>query len=133
MTLSPRRAALIAVGAAAGAALRWVTADELLAVGGRFPWGILTVNVVGSAVLGLALVEARRHPDRESLLVDGIGTGFCGGLTTFSAFAVDSANLLRDGEGAVALGYVALTMIAGIAAVSLAVAGARRLGRGTPP
>lgn len=133
MQLTPRRVVLVAAGGAVGATLRWFIAGELLTIDGSFPWAILVVNVVGSAALGVALVEARRRPDRESLLVDGIGTGFCGGLTTFSAFAVDTAALSRAGDAAMAVGYVAATLVLGIGAAALAVAAMRRAGQGTAP
>jgi CrcB protein len=71
---------LVALGASVGAPLRYVLAHVL---DGRLHWGTMLVNVVGSFLLGafsaLALSESR-----FALL----GTGFCGGLTTYSAFAV---------------------------------------------
>ena len=73
----------VAVGAALGAPLRYVTAHLL--DGGRLPWGTIAVNVVGSFLLGLfsglALIG-----NAMALL----GTGFCGALTTYSAFAVQT-------------------------------------------
>ena len=73
---------LVAVGAAIGATLRFHVAHRL---DGRFPRGTLLVNVAGSFVLGL-LVGAGVSADGLALL----GTGFCGGLTTYSAFAVQT-------------------------------------------
>ncbi len=133
MTLSPRRVAFVAIGGAIGATLRWLIAEELFTIDGSFPWAILFVNVAGSAALGVTLVEARRRPDRESLLIDGIGTGFCGGLTTFSAFAVDTATLSRAGDTGTAAAYVAVTLVLGIGAAAIAVTAMRRAGAGTPP
>jgi fluoride exporter len=73
---------LVAIGAAAGATLRFHVAHRL---DGRFPRGTLLVNVAGSFVLGL-LVGGYVSTDGLALL----GTGFCGGLTTYSAFAVQT-------------------------------------------
>lgn len=101
---------LVALGAGAGAPLRYVVAQRL---DGRFPVGTLAVNVLGSLLLGLL----------SALAVSGgtaalLGTGFCGGFTTYSAFAVQAHGLgLRRGTayvvltsalalGACALGYV---------------------------
>jgi fluoride exporter len=75
-------ALLVALGAAVGAPLRYLTGRALDA---RFPWGTLTVNLLGSALLG-ALVGAAVDGHALALL----GTGFCGGLTTYSTFAVQS-------------------------------------------
>jgi len=73
-------ALLVALGAAVGAPLRYV-AGHLL--DDRMPWGTLAVNVAGSFLLGL--FTALSLTDSELAL---LGTGFCGGLTTYSAFAV---------------------------------------------
>jgi len=73
---------LVAVGAAIGATLRFHVAHRL---DDGFPRGTLLVNVAGSFVLGL-LVGAGASADGFALL----GTGFCGGLTTYSAFAVQT-------------------------------------------
>ena len=73
---------LVALGAAVGAPSRFVVGRLL---DGRWPLGTLLVNLVGSLVLG-ALVGAAVGGHAYALL----GTGFCGGLTTYSAFAVQS-------------------------------------------
>ncbi len=72
-------ALLVALGAAIGVPLRFLVTQ-------RWPGraGTLAVNVVGSAVLG-ALV----HPSASTAAL--VGTGFCGGLTTYSTFAVEAA------------------------------------------
>ena len=79
---------LIALGAAVGAPLRYL-ADRAVRsrLDTRFPWGTLTVNVVGSLVLGVVLAVPA-DPAVTAL----VATGFCGALTTYSAVAVQSAN-----------------------------------------
>jgi CrcB protein len=89
---------LVALGAAAGAALRYV-AGHLL--DGRLPWGTLLVNAVGSFLLG-AFTAAALSDSALALL----GTGFCGGLTTYSAFAVQTHDRGPRLGGA----YVVLTL-----------------------
>jgi CrcB protein len=71
---------LVALGAAVGAPVRYA-AGHLL--DDRWPWGTVLVNWAGSFLLGL-LVARNVSGDQLALL----GTGFCGGLTTYSAFAV---------------------------------------------
>jgi CrcB protein len=78
-------ALLVALGAAAGASLRFAIASLLDT---RFPWGTLVVNVAGSALLG-ALSAMALSGHAMALL----GTGFCGGFTTYSAFAVQTHGL----------------------------------------
>lgn len=75
-------ALLVALGAAVGAPLRYL-AGRLL--DRRLHWGTLAVNLAGSATLG-ALLGAAVDGDPLALL----GTGFCGGLTTYSSFAVQA-------------------------------------------
>lgn len=103
-------ALLVAVGAALGATLRFVAAHYL---DGRFPGGTLLVNVVGSFVIGV-VVSTAPSADATALLA----TGFCGGLTTYSAFAVQSVDRADRGarQGAA---YVALTIGLALAACAV--------------
>ena len=103
---------LVALGAAVGAPLRFCIASWLDA---EVPWGTFAVNVAGSLLLGfLSALALGGHT--AALL----GTGFCGGLTTYSAFAVQSARLGRRG-----LAYAVLTILASLGAAALGfVAGA---------
>jgi CrcB protein len=90
---------LVAAGAAVGAPLRYVAAHLL---DGRLHWGTILVNVVGSFLLGLFSGMALSG-DTTALL----GTGFCGALTTYSAFAVHVHDLgPRKGAATVALTVV---------------------------
>ncbi|WP_461006792.1 fluoride efflux transporter CrcB [Streptomyces capparidis] len=83
---------LVALGAAVGAPLRYLTDRWLTARHGTaFPWGTLVVNVAGSLVLG-AVVRAG-SPELRLLL----GTGLCGALTTFSSFGHQTVALLESG------------------------------------
>ena len=101
-------ALLVALGAAVGAPLRWWVSTRLDR-DGRTPWGTLAVNVAGSLVLGL-LSGSAADGDAVALL----GTGFCGGLTTYSAFAVQAAARGRAGAA-----YAALTVVGSLAACAL--------------
>lgn len=107
--LQPRSLALVAAGGAAGASVRWAvgtaTAGE-----GAFPWWTLAVNVAGCLVLGLLLGV------REEVRL-GLGTGFCGGLTTFSTFAVEVAKLLDAGNIGTATTYLSASLVLGILAL----------------
>ena len=81
---------LVVLGAAVGAPLRFALGHWL---DGRLPWGTILVNLVGSFLLGL-LSGLALSGDQMALL----GTGFCGALTTYSAFAVQTHDLgLRRG------------------------------------
>ncbi|GGP41876.1 fluoride efflux transporter FluC [Saccharothrix coeruleofusca] len=84
------------------------------------PWGTLLVNVLGCALIGVLMAFApRAHPLVRPLL----GVGVLGGFTTFSAYAVDAVRL----GGAVALGYLGLTLVVALTATGAALAVTRRL------
>jgi CrcB protein len=80
-----------------------------------FPVGTLTVNVVGSFVLGLVTFAA----PAESVALF-VGVGACGAFTTFSSFAVDTVRLWEDGRPAVAVGNAVVNLAGALAAVGLA-------------
>ena len=112
------RGVLVAAGGGAGAWLRyavnrWATAD--------FPWHTLGINVVGSFALGLLVVWLKDRPGWLLLL----GTGVCGGFTTFSTFSVETLNLLEKGRAGAAAGYVCGSVAAGLAGAAVAVRLAR--------
>ena len=98
----------VAVGGAIGSVARFWLAGVMTALTGpRFPWGTLLINVVGSFVIGwvagATLTPARvgLHPDIRIFLM----TGVCGGFTTFSAFSLQTMELLQTGDVGPAFGY----------------------------
>jgi len=111
----------VAIGGAFGACLRYLTT---LAV--PFPFGTLTVNVLGSFVMGLCFVAlVDKGLDRWQPLVM---TGALGGFTTFSAFSLDALRLWESGQGGFAAGYVLASVVLSLAAIFVAVLFARGLG-----
>jgi len=117
---------MVAVGAALGGAVRyWVMTAMARRCGERFPWGTLTVNVAGSMLLG-GILGAGGGGESSGLAGWRVmaAVGFCGGLTTFSTFALQSLSLVSERRwGALAAnmaGSVALCVVG--AAVGFAVA-----------
>jgi CrcB protein len=111
--LSAGLLAAVFVGGSFGALARagvveWLAQDP-------WPWATFAVNLAGSFVLGL--VTARPPVDRALL-----GAGFCGALTTFSAFQLELLEMLDDGALARAAAYASASILAGLVAV--------RVGRG---
>lgn len=108
---------LVLVGGAVGAPLRYL-ADLLVQArhDSVLPWGTLTVNVVGSLILGV-VASAVVHAGSPAWLLTLVGTGFCGALTTFSTFGFETFRLLEDGSWAEALVNVGLSLVAGMLAV----------------
>ena len=110
-------ALLVVVGALAGAPLR-LLADRIAVArrGAGSVLGTLTVNVAGSALLGL-LLGAGDVPAEAVALV---GTGFCGTLTTFSTFGVDVVRLVEERAVGRAAAYLAATLVLGLGAAATA-------------
>lgn len=109
----------VLLGAGVGAAARYLL-DQMVQSRhpGVFPWGTLLINTTGSAVLGL-LLAAAAHGRASHLLVAALGTGLCGGFTTFSTFAYETVRLSEDGAQAAAGLNVAVSLVAGLAAAAL--------------
>lgn len=104
--------ALVALGAAVGAPLRYLL-DRLLAtrLDAVLPWGTLTVNLVGSLGLGVLTGLAITDPVYAVL-----GTGFCGALSTYSTFGYETLRLAQEGARGYAALNVALNVVLGLAA-----------------
>jgi len=102
---------MVCLGAAIGAPSRYLV-DR--AVQSRhdsvLPWGTLTVNVVGSFVLGL-LTGLLVHHDVPSQVSLGLGTGLCGALTTYSTFSYETLRLYEDGARRFALANMAISLV----------------------
>lgn len=116
--------ALVALGGASGSALREAVA---LALPGAPLVATLAVNVVGAFLLGLLLealagAGARGFEGRLGAARLLLGTGFCGGFTTYSAVAVQGAELLRGGDTVTAVAYAVITLLLGALATLAGVA-----------
>ena len=91
-------AAVICIGASCGALLRWLTALALNHHFPAIPLGTLLVNLIGGFLIGFALSFFAHHPAIAPQWRLMVVTGFLGGLTTFSTFSAEVADLLRRGE-----------------------------------
>lgn len=108
---------LVALGGAVGSVCRYlVGVGALRLMGPSFPWGTLAVNVAGSFAIGILaeLIVARFGASAELRLL--LITGFLGGFTTFSAFALDAVTLFERGASLAAAAYLILSIGASIAA-----------------
>ncbi|MGL4744175.1 MAG: fluoride efflux transporter FluC [Dermatophilaceae bacterium] len=113
--MTPADAALVAIGAAAGAPLRYLVGHRLRGIyGATAASGTLVVNVAGSLVLGM-LVGAGVSTNWLTL----VGAGFCGALTTFSALALEVWEALHDGPLRHVVVNVTLSASLGIGAATL--------------
>lgn len=126
----PATLAWVFVGGMAGTALRWAAEEAWPARDGQWPWGTFVVNLVGAFILG-ALLEglARSGTDvgwRRRVRL-GVGTGFCGALTTYSAFALEISLLGRGAHYGTAIVYAIVSVAVGVLLAWAGVQAARRL------
>lgn len=116
---------LLALGGAAGTNARYWLAKGLgeVAWAKGFPLGTFAINVTGSFLLGVAgTILLERLPPAHQHWYLLIGTGFCGGYTTFSTFEWETFQLVRDGSLWLALANVVGSVMTGFLALAAAVA-----------
>lgn len=110
----------IALGSAIGGMGRyWCNGLVTARLGPEFPWGTILVNVAGSLIIGVAAALSASI-DRSWLGPDArafIMVGFCGGYTTFSAFSLQTLDLLNNGEWIRAGGNILLSVVLCLIAV----------------
>lgn len=117
----------VALGGAIGAVLRYATGVGLVRAFGQtaFPLGVLTVNVVGSFLMGLFIGFAAQRG--LTPLTPFVATGILGGFTTFSAFSLEAVTLWERGALGLAAFYVAANVGLSIAALFAGLALSRSL------
>jgi len=93
---------------------------------GRWPWPTFTVNIVGAFLLGVFVTRLLERLPLSSYRRPFLGTGFCGGLTTFSTMQVETIAMLEHGHYGLAVGYTAASVVLGLLAVYLATVLVRR-------
>ena len=113
--LSPLIVVAVLVAGALGAVLRYALSRAFPVRPGHLPGGILIVNIVGSGLAGALIGLAERAAlDGDLRLV--LVTGFCGGLTTFSTWSVETIELLDGGRWRAAILNVVVTLVLALAA-----------------
>ncbi len=95
--------------------------------GREFPIAVLSINVLGSFLIGFLFVETAERLVMDPAIRTGILTGFLGGYTTFSTFELETLTIVENGELAKALLYVLLSVVLGFVAVFFGVYIARNL------
>ena len=106
--------ALVAAGGAVGTWGRAALGQVMQREPGGWPWSTLLVNLVGAFVLAVMLEVLGRLRRGHVPLRLVLGTGLMGGFTTYSAFAVETVDLLRAGQLALALLYLVLSLAGGL-------------------
>ncbi len=111
-------AILVGLAAALGAVARYLV-DQAVANKWEpaFPWGTWVINVTGSFILGLVTGLALHH-GLSVHVVSVLGTGICGGYTTFSTFTFETVRLAEGGSLVGAVGNIKASIAAGLLAAA---------------
>ena len=121
-----RELAAVFVGGALGTLARAALATFAAPDPGRWPWPTFIVNIVGAFLLGYFTTRLLERLPVSSYRRPLLGTGFCGGLTTFSTMHVEIVRMLEQHNYGLAAGYIAASLAAGLLALYLATALVRR-------
>ena len=101
----------VMLGGAAGTLTRAGLAEVLPVTPGAWPWATFVANIAGTVILGWVVAAERWRPL--------VGTGFCGALTTFSTFQVETFRLAEGGHGVLAAAYMGVSVGAGLLAAQV--------------
>ena len=117
---------VVALGGALGAVARYGVAQAVHASAGGFPWATFLTNVSGSLAIGVVVVTVVERYPRARLVRPFVATGFLGGYTTFSTFAVEGDLLVRNGHVPLAVVYWILSTITALTAAFVGMVATRR-------
>jgi fluoride exporter len=121
-----RELAAIYVGGALGGGLRTGLSSLSPTHPGQWPWVTFSVNLIGCLLLGYFITRLQERLPVTAYRRPLLGTGLCGGLTTFSTFQLELVRMLDRGDLLLALAYAAASIAAGFAGVVLATGLLRR-------
>lgn len=111
---------IVGVGSFIGGAIRYLLSLFMKNLCGQgFPWGTLSVNLLGCFLFGIVFAIFSKSSSTDSTLYLLLTTGICGGFTTFSTFANESIQMLQHGNIFGFIAYVATSVIAGLALIAL--------------
>lgn len=122
-----RELAAVFVGGAIGALARAGLSTVLVRDTDQWPWPTFIVNIVGAALVGYFTTRLLERLPVSSYRRPLLGTGFCGGLTTFSTMQVETVRMIEHGQPVMAAAYSVSSIVLGFLAVYLATAFVRRV------
>lgn len=126
MSIDAREMAAVFVGGAIGSLARAGLAELAAPDPARWPWPTFAVNIAGALLLGYFTTRLLERLPLSSYRRPLLGTGLCGGLTTFSTMQVETLRMIEHHHYGLAIGYTVASLVAGFAAVHVATALVRR-------
>lgn len=114
---------LVVAGSAVGGGCRfWISTLIQRQSTDSFPLGTFMVNMLGCIAIGLVVAIAEKYTSDQTNLMLLLATGFCGGFTTFSAFAMENLQLLKNGWNLQSAVYIIVSVVLGIVLVKTGIA-----------
>jgi len=110
---------LVFLGGGLGSSLRFLIGKYLNSTQNGIPYGTFVANILGSLIIGIILGLAIKNSNLSQHTVLFFATGFCGGFTTFSAFAYENHVFLKSGDLMSFALYTMASLVIGFAAVFL--------------
>jgi CrcB protein len=123
----PREIAAIFVGGAIGTLLRAALAEAFPHAATAWPWPTFGVNIAAAFLLGYFVTRLQERLPLSAYRRPLLGTGLCGGLSTFSTMQVEILKMISAGAWGLAAGYTAASIAAGYTAIHVATALVRRV------
>lgn len=111
---------LVGLGGFAGSVLRYLIGLIPLKADNGFPFKTLIINIAGAFAIGIITALAAKNKDINPNIILLLQVGVCGGFTTFSTFACETADLMKNGNTIVAVAYILISVIFSVLAVFLA-------------
>ena len=119
---------IVGLGGSLGSILRFVCVRTIdTKFNSSFPYGTLTVNIVGSFVIGVVYASVTRKTGGSEYWSLFLGAGLCGGFTTFSAFALENISLINQKMLGTSLLYIVLSLSIGLLATGAGILVGNRL------
>jgi len=122
-----RELAAIFAGGAVGTLARAGLSEALPHTPTGWPWATFVVNIVAAALLGYFVTRLQERLPLSSYRRPLLGTGVCGGLSTFSTMQVEILRMIEAKAIGLAIGYTVATVVVGYAAIHAATAAVRRV------
>lgn len=108
---------MVGIGGFIGSVCRYLIGLLPFETNSGFPIKTLAINVIGSFLISFIAVLAAKNKGLNSQIVLMLRVGVCGGFTTFSTFAYESAELIKNGHTMIAFAYICASVVLGTAAI----------------